>query len=183
MADDSKSKIRTLTTRASGLWNSSHQIYEDGELLGTLSIRRNGYGMPVSGEYKPVKGETLLFRRDPGILRSQFSLWTDSREWLGAALRWSFFARTINISTGSKPLRLLPLSGFRRGWRLMAPKSGEMARFQARPFTKGCEITIHRRMDFEQVLFAYFLGVQLLAESIWPGPAEQSTSSTVPVAS
>ena len=183
MATDSKNTTRNLSTRVSGFWNTRHLVYEDGELLGTLEFRRNAWCVVVSGSYSPVKGETLLLRRDPGILRSQFSLWTDNREWLGAALRWSFLARVINISTGSKPLRLLPLSGFRRGWRLMAPKTGEMARFQARPLSRGCEITIHRRMDFEQVLFAYFLGVQLLTESFWPGPAEQSTSSTVPATS
>lgn len=181
MAD--KSTTRTLTTRVSGLWGTRHQVHEDGELLGTMNVRRNAWGMVVSGEYVPVKGETLVFRRDPGILRSQFSLWTDGREWLGAALRWSMVARTINISTGSKPLRLIPLPGFRRGWRLLAPKSGEMARFQARPFGRNCEITIHRRMDFEQVLFAYFLGSQLLMESLWPGSAEASTGGAVATAS
>lgn len=183
MADKSKSTIRVLKTRVSGLWNTRHEVHENGELLGTLEIRRSPLGMVTAGEYRPVKGETLLFRRDPGILRSQFSLWTDGREWLGAALRWSFVARTINVSTGSKPLRLLPLAGFRRGWRLFAPRSGEMARFQASPFGRGCEITIHRRMDFEQVLFAYFLGSQLLIESFWPGSAEASAGGEVATAS
>ena len=181
MAD--KNKSQTFSTRVSGFWNTRHELSGPAGPVGTLRFSRNALGLVVSGTYEPVKGETLILRRDPGILRSQFSLWTDQREWLGSALRWSFVGREINISTGSKPLRLIPLAGFRRGWRLMAPKSGEIARTVARPFSRGCEITVHRRMDFEQVLFAYFLSSQLLAESIWPGPAEQSSAGTVPVPS
>jgi len=176
-----KKKTQHYATRVLGFWNTRHEVRKDGEIVGTFEMRRNGFGLVTSGTYRPTKGETLILRRDPGILRSQFSLWTDSDEWLGSALRWSFFGRAIDISTGSKPLRLIPLPGFRRGWRLMAPKSGEMARICARPFSRGAEIDIHRRMDLEQVLFAYFLGAQLFAESFWPGPAEQD--SRAPVAS
>ena len=178
MADQSKSK--TYTSHVSGFWNTNHEIRDGDEVLGHLAMRRNAFGLATSGTYTPIKGEVLILRRDPGILRSQFSLWTDRREWLGSALRWSFVGRVISISTGSKPLRLIPLSGFRRGWRLLAPRTGEMVRIAARPFGRGSEITVHRRMDFEQVLFAYFLGAQLLAESFWPGPAEQDSNSTVP---
>jgi hypothetical protein len=178
-----KSKIKSYTTRVSGFWNTSHSFYEGDELVGTLEVSRNALGLAISGKFTPDKGEVLLFRRDPGILRSQFSLWTDRREWLGSALRWSFLGRVINISTGSKPLRLIPLPGFRRGWRLLAPKSGEMVRISARPFSRGSVIDVHRRMDFEQVLFAYYLGAQLLSESFWPGPAEQSSKSPVPATS
>jgi len=178
MAKDSKAK--TYTTRVSGFWNTTHEIRDEEGVIGRLTIRRNGLGLAVAGQYVPEKGETLVLRRDPGILRSQFSLWTDRREWLGSALRWSFVGREINISTGSKPLRLIPLPGFRRGWRLLAPKSGEMVRISAKPFSRGSQITVHRRVDFEQVLFAYFLAAQLLAESWWPGPAEQRSKSPVP---
>lgn len=178
-----KKKTQHYSTRVSGLWNLRHEIRQEGELMGSIELRRNGFGMIASATYTPQKGETLEFRRDPGILRSQFSLWTADREWLGSALRWSFFGRFIDISTGSKPLRLLPLPGFTRGWRLMAPKSGEMARLVARPFSRGCEITVHRRMDFEQVLFAYFLGAQLLPESLWPGPAAQDSNPAAAAAS
>ena len=171
-----KNNTQNYSTRVSGLWSTRHEISEDGTLLGTLTNRRNLFGMVVSGTYVPTKGETLEFRRDPGILRSQFSLWTADREWLGSALRWSFMGRFIDVSTGSKPLRLLPLPGFRRGWRLLAPKSGEMARLVGRAFSRGCEIHVHRRTEFEQVLFAYFLGSQLLPESIWPGPATQDSN-------
>jgi hypothetical protein len=173
-------KTKTFTTRVSGIWNPVHTIEgPDGE-LGRLSVRRNGWGMVVSGHYEPLKGEKLDFRRDPGILRSQFSLWTEGKEWLAAALRWGFARREVNLSTGSKPMRLVPMPGFRRGWRLIAPKSGEMARVVARPFSRGCRIEVYRRMDFEVVLFGYFLGSQLLIESSWPGPEAESANPAVP---
>lgn len=181
MAD--KSKTASYSSHVSGFWNTRHEIRDADGVVGTLEIRRNALGIAVFGKYTPTKGEVLELRRDPGILRSQFSLWTDRREWLGSALRWSFVGRVINISTGSKPLRLIPMPGFRRGWRLLAPKTGEMVRIAARPFGRGCEIAVHRRMDFEQVLFAYFLSAQLLSESFWPGPAEQSSKSPVPATS
>ena len=174
---------QSFSTRVSGFWSTTHELRDPEGVVGKLEFRRNALGLVVSGTYRPEKGEVLVLRRDPGILRSQFSLWTEEREWLGSALRWSFVGREINISTGSKPLRLVPLAGFRRGWRLLAPKSGEIARCAARPFSRGCEITVHRRIDFEQVLFAYFLSAHLLAESLWPGPAEQSSGSTVPATS
>lgn len=172
-------KTTIYTTRASGFWNARHTIEgPDGE-VGTLSLRRNFWGMVNSGRYEPIKGEVLEFRRDPGILRSQFSLWTEGTEWLAAALRWGFFQREVNLSTGSKPMRLVPLPGFQRGWRLLAPKTGEMARLIGRPIGKSCRIEVYRRMDFEVVLFAYFLGVQLLAESFWPGPEAERSSGAV----
>ena len=126
-----------------------------------------------------MKGEILEFRRDPGILRSQFSLWTESREWLGSSLRWSFVQREINLSTGSLAMRLVPMPGFRRGWRLLAPKTGEMARIETRPFRRGCCVQVFRRMDFEVLLFAYFLGSQILIESLWPGPEAETSPPTV----
>jgi hypothetical protein len=172
-------KTQSYSTQVSGFWNTTHELRDADGLVGRLEFRRNGLGLIASGTYRPEKGEVLVLRRDPGILRSQFSLWTEEREWLGSALRWSFVGREINISTGSKPLRLVPLAGFRRGWRLIAPKSGEIARCTARPFSRGCEIAVHRRIDFEQVLFAYFLSSQLLTESLWPGPAEQNSNSAV----
>ena len=45
-----------------------------------------------------------------------------------------------------------------------------MARIVARPFSRACRLEVYRRMDFEVVLFAYFLGSQLLVESAWQGP-------------
>ncbi len=174
-------KTTTYTTRVSGLWNTQHTLSGPEGELGTLSLRRNRLGMVVAGRYEPLKGEVLEFRRDPGILRSQFSLWTEGKEWLAAALRWGFVQREVNLSTGSKPMRLVPLPGFKRGWRLLAPKTGEMARVVARPFSRGCRVEVYRRMDFEVVIFAYFLGSQLLLESMWPGPeAEGSAQGLAP---
>src|SRR5262249_11781101 len=120
--------IATYHTRVTGLWNTRHTISTAGEELGVLDIERDKKGMIVRGKYTPKKGEVLHFRRDPGLLRSQFSLWTEGREWLGSSLRWSFLRREIAMATGTKPYRLLPLPGFRRGWSMVAPRTGEMAR-------------------------------------------------------
>jgi len=175
--------IATYETRVSGLWNTRHVISSAGEELGVLAIERNGKGMIVGGTYTPRKGEVLHFRRDPGLLRSQFSLWTEGREWLGSSLRWSFVRREIAMATGNKPYRLLPLAGFRRGWSMVAPKTGEMARIAPHAFRRDSRIEIFRRMDFELVLFAYFLGSQIYAESFWPGREVQGEQESVPTPS
>jgi hypothetical protein len=112
----------------------------------------------------------LTFRRDPGLLRGQFSLWTDGREWLGSSLRAHVLRRAIALSTGTKPLRLLPVEGWRCGWSLYAPKSGENARFWANPLTRTATVEVYRRLDQPLLLFAYFLGAQVLLESLAPGP-------------
>jgi len=164
--------IATYTTRVSGLWSTRHEISSgDGGRVGVLTIERNGKGMVVRGAYVPEKGEKLVLRRDPGLLRSQFSLWTEGREWLGSSLRWSFVGREIVLSTGAKPYRLLPLPSFRPGWRLVAPKTGEMARIRPSLLRRTSRIDVYRRVDFELALFAYFLGWQLHIESWWPGRA------------
>jgi hypothetical protein len=128
--------------------------------------------MVERGRYVPTKGEVLLLRRDPGLLRSQFSLWTERQEWLGSSLRWHWLRREIVLHTGSKPLRIQPLPGFRPGWRLVAPRTGEMARVLARPLGRRATIEVYRRLDPELVVFTYFLARQILLESLWPGPAE-----------
>jgi hypothetical protein len=161
--------IATYTIRVSGFMSTRHEIQSDTGPLGVLTIRRNGKGLIVAGRYEPVKGEVLALRRDPGLLRSQFSLWTEGREWLGSSLRWSFVGREIALSTGTKPYRLVPLPGFRTGWRMVAPKTGDMARIRTSIFRRGSRIEVYRRVDFELVLFAYFLGWQLRLESLWPG--------------
>jgi hypothetical protein len=135
-----------------------------------LLVRRNWHGMVVEGRWQPEKGESLLFRRDPGILRSQFSVWTANREWLGASLRWHPLRRPISVSTGTKPLELLPLPGFRRGWRLVAPKTGETLRVETTALGRRGTVRVLQRMDFEIVIFAWFLAFQVLWESLWPGP-------------
>ncbi|SRR5258707_1344623 len=175
--------IATYTTRVSGWWSTRHEILGEQGRLGLLSIQRNGQGVIVGGRYVPEKGEVLVLRRDPGLLRSQFSLWTESREWLGSSLRWSFVGREITLSTGAKPYRLLPLPSFGAGWRMVAPKTGEMARIRPSLFRRANRIEVFRRVDFELVLFAYFLGWQLHLESLWPGRGVELEPDNVPTPS
>lgn len=156
--------------RVRGLWNSTHELSGPDGPLGTLQVRRNGWGMVVEGHWTPTKGEKLHLRRDPGLLRSQFSLWTDGREWLGSSLRWSFAAREIVLHTGSRPLRLVPLPGFRIGWTLQAPRTGEMARISGGLLGRSMRIEVFRKLEFELLLFSYFLGWQVRRESFLPGP-------------
>jgi hypothetical protein len=137
--------------------------------LGVLSIQRNRWGMVTGGRYSPTKGEVLIVRRDPGLLRSQFSLWTEGKEWLGSSLRWHVARREIVLHTGSRPLRILPLTRFRCGWSLQAPKTGEMARILGWPLARSAKVEVYRKVEMELVVFAYFLGAQLMPESIWPG--------------
>lgn len=176
--------IATYRTRVSGLWTAVHTIEgADGAPLGTLTIQRDKKGWVKSGRYQPTKGEVLVIRRDPGILRSQFSCWTEGREWIGSSLRWSFLAREIALATGNKPYRILPVAGFRRGWSLFAPKTGEMARIEPAGLGRGSRIQVFRRVDFELVVFAYFLGSQVYVESLWPGRELADDQESVPTAS
>lgn len=157
-----------------------HLTGEDGP-LGVLTLER-GRGMIVGGRWSPESGEVLTMRRDPGLLRSQFSLWTEGREWLGSSLRADFVAREIRLHTGSRPLRMLPLTGFRAGWVLQAPKSGDMARIHLGVLGGTDRIEVERKVDPELLVFAYFLGLQLRLESLWPGPLEASERSAARLA-
>lgn len=175
--------IATYEARVSGLWNTRHTISSPEGQLGVMIVARNGRGMITSGNYTPVKGEVLRFRRDPGLLRSQFSLWTEGREWLGSSLRSNFLRREIALATGNKPYRLVPTAAFGRGWRMFAPKSGEMARIEPLTLRRTTKIDVFRRVDFELLLFAYFLGSQVYPESFWPSRdllAEQESSIPTP---
>ena len=175
--------IAIYRTRVSGLWSTRHVIAGEAGDLGTLAIERSPRGLVVGGRYVPHKGEVLSFRRDPGLVRSQFSMWTEGREWLGSSLRWSFFGREIALSTGNRPYRLLPLPGLRRGWRMVAPRTGEMARIRPLPFRRASRIEVFRRIDFELVLFSYFLGWQIYAESLWPGRDIEPEQESIPTPS
>jgi len=166
--------VAVYEVRISGLWNTTHRFFLDGKELGVLRITRGRDGVVRSGRYSPEKGEVLTLRRDPGLLRSQFSLWTDGPEWLGSSLRWSLFGREVVLHTGSKPLRLLPAPGLRTGWTLQAPRTGQMARILATPLTRRARIEVFRKVDFELVVFSYFLGKQILLESFLPGPRAYS---------
>lgn len=160
--------IRTYRTEVSGLWSPRHTVYEGDDRLGVLSVKRNAWGMVVSGEYRPEKGEVLYFRRDPGLLRAQFSLWTDGKEWLGSSLRWSTWRRQIDLWTGGRPYRIVPIQGYHRGWRLVATKTGESVRIDHGWGGRGATLSLYRKTDFELMLFAYFLGSMMLSESRWP---------------
>ena len=165
----------SYTFRSQGLWKPVlHISGPDGD-LGTLTVHRNRWGMVVRASYQPIEGEQLEIRRDPGILRSQFSLWSEGREWLGASLRWSFIGRVIDLSTGTRPMRLLPLPGFGIGWALHAPKTGQMAQVH---LGRSSRVDVFRRMDFEVVLFALFLGYLSRMESWWPGPVVEDIHDT-----
>jgi hypothetical protein len=161
-----------IDVEVSGLWSSVHRLSVAGAPLGVLTVTRGRLGLVEQGRYVPAKGEVLTLRRDPGILRSQFSLWTERQEWLGSALRWHWLRREIVLHTGSKPLRIQPLPGFACGWSLVAPRTGEMARVRARPLGRRAVIEVFRRVDPELVVFTYFLSSQILLESLWPGPAD-----------
>jgi hypothetical protein len=162
--------VSTYEVRRSGLWNSTHRFLQDGQELGVLSMKRGRGGMVTEGHYSPIKGEVLSLRRDPGLLRSHFSLWTDGQEWLGSSLRGHFVRREIVLHTGTKPLRIQPLPGLRFGWTLQAPRTGQMARLSSAPFGRRARLEVFRKVDFELVVFTYFLGIQILRESWWPGP-------------
>ena len=165
----------TYSFHSKGFWSPRlHISGPDGE-LGTLTLRRNRWGMVTGAAYNPLKGEKLDIRRDPGILRSQFSLWSEGREWLGASLRWSFIGRIIDLSTGTRAMRLVPLASFSPGWTLHAPKTGRMAKIHLGSSPK---VDVYRRMDFEVVLFSLFLSYLSRMESYWPGPAIEDVHDT-----
>ena len=177
-----KSSTATYEVRVRGLFRRRHIVSGSDGDLGVMRLERNRWGIVVGGRYTPETGEVLLFRRDPGLLRSQFSLWTEGREWLGASLRWSFISREISISTGGRPFRIVPLPGLRKGWRLVAPKTGEVARIRGRAFSRKVSIEVGRRKDLELVLFAYFLASQIMGESRWPGPEPEASPSALATA-
>ncbi len=165
--------LQSFKFSSSGLFSPRHTVSDsEGKKLGELKVERNRWGLIAKATYRPEKGEVLVFKRDPGLLRAQFSMWTEDREWLASSLRWSFFTRPITIHTGTKPQTLMPLPGLRSGWRLMAPKTGEMARLEAGLLASKSSLEVFRRMDFELVLFAYFLGSLTKLEFLWPGPVE-----------
>ena len=174
--------IATYRTRIQGLVAPRHEISDANGRLGVLCAERNRWSLTVRATWRPEKGEVLTFRRDPGLLRSQFSVWTDNREWLGSSLRSRFVSREIALSTPNKSLRLLPVPGFRRGWRLHAPKTGELARITPTGLSKASTIQVFRRVDLELVLFAYFVGSLVYAESFWPGPEIVDDLESLPTA-
>jgi hypothetical protein len=172
---------QSYTFRVSGLWNTRHEVTDNDGPIGVLLIRRNRWGRIDEGEFRPEKGEVLRIRREPGLLRGQFSFWTDAREWLGSSLRPSVWRREIQLSTGSKPLRMLASPGFGRGWRISAPRTGEVAALDWSAFGRGARLDVGRRADLEVLIFAYFLSTLAGLESWLPGP-QSAASQAAPAA-
>ncbi len=165
--------IQTLRTKVRGRLRPQHTILDsEGQALGVLEVSRNRAGMIVLGRYQPVEGESLLLRRDPGLLRAQFSLWTEDREWLGSSLRWHIGRRQIDVWTGAKPYRIVPRTGLARGWRVIAARTGEVARIRTPLVGRSSVIEQYRKMDQELLVFCYFLGSLSLGESLLPTTLE-----------
>jgi hypothetical protein len=165
------------TTRVSGLWNSRHEFHENGERVGLLEVKRNPFGIVTEGVYRPEKGAVLTMDRDPGLRRAQFSMWTEGREWLGSSEREGFLSRVLVLHTGGKPFHLVPLRGFVKGWGLHAPRTGEAARITASLSGRSSHLEVYKRLEFPLLLFAYFLGVQVYREAVWPGPPVHAGST------
>lgn len=157
--------------RVRGLWSARHEIRSEEGPEGVLEIQRNGVGLVTRGVWRPVKGAVMTMDRDPGLRRGQFTMWSEGREWLGSSERVGFFDRVLKLHTGGKPFHLVPLEGFRKGWALHAPRTGESARILAPMMGRDSRIEVYKRLDFPLLLFAYFLGTQIYREAIWPGPA------------
>ncbi len=172
--------LRTLHTKVRGLWNPVHALLEtDGSPLGRLKVRRNRWGLVVGAQYLPEEGEVLEFRRDPGLLRAQFSVWTEGGEWLGSSLRWHVGRRQIDVWTGSKPYRVVPRTGFGRGWRVIATRTGEVATIRQGLLGRAAQIELRRKMDPELLLFCYFLGSLTSKESFFPSWLDRAVPSPV----
>ena len=163
----------TYRTRVSGFWSPKHTFLdEDGKEIGKLTVRRNRVGLIVGAEYRPERGEVLDFRREPGLLRAQFSVWTEGREWLGSSIRQGIARRTVELWTSTRPYRLVPRLGFSRGWRMVATKTGLVAEIQHGLLSRNATLEVHRKLDFELLLLGYFVGNLALNESLPPTSLE-----------
>lgn len=166
--------VSVYTARASGLWNTRHEIaLEGGEVQGELRLVRGPLGWIGRGEYRPVKGAVMLFQRDPGLVRGQFTMTSESREWIGSSVRFNPFKPVFEINTGGKPYFLAGVPGLGRGWALYAPKTGEVARIAPDLLGRGARIEVLRKTQFPLLLFAYFLGCPIYCETLLPGPSPE----------
>ncbi len=165
--------LKTFTTRVSGFLSPRHTVIdEDGKEIGVIQVRRNRLGMIVSGTWTPEKGEVLVFKRQPGLLRAQFACWTEAREWLGSSIRPGVMRRTVEISTGAKSVRLVPRLALGRGWRVVGAKSALVAQIDHGWLNRGAKIETFKKFDLELLLFSYFLGGLALWESALPTALE-----------
>jgi hypothetical protein len=173
--------VSIYTTKVSGLWSSRHEFFlttpTGQELQGTLTLQRGPLGAVRSGTYRPVKGAVFVFERDPGMVRGQFMMWSETREWIGSTIRFHMLRRLIDINTGGKPFKLAPRAGFGRGWSLYAPKSGEVARILVPFIGRSARIEVYRKTPFTLLLLAYFLNAQGYCESLWPGPSPEQMAA------
>lgn len=164
---------KTYRTRVSGFLAPRHVFSDDeGKEVGTLTVSRNRLGLIVGAVWRPLKGEVVEIRRDPGLLRAQFACWTEAREWLGSTIRPGFIRRTIEMWTGGKPLRLVPTLGLGRGWRVVGTKSGLVAQVDHGLLSRDATLQTFRKIDLELLVFAYFIGGVALWESLLPTSLE-----------
>ncbi|QDV06420.1 hypothetical protein Poly30_19290 [Planctomycetes bacterium Poly30] len=172
-------QLKTYTTRVSGFLRPRHTVLdENGKDLGVLEVQRSRLGLIVGATWKPEKGEVLEIKRDPGLLRAQFACWTEGREWLGSSIRPGVARRTIEMWTGGKPLRLVPRLEFGRGWRIVGAKSGVVAQIEHALLGRSAKIATFRKIDFELLIFAYFIGGLALWESALPTSVESVDRGT-----
>lgn len=172
-AKKAKAKAPYLV-RAKGLVNPAFEFEREGQVLGTMRRTRLLGCLRLQGAvYEPVQGETITIQRDPGLLRSQFSAWSQvhggqGREWLGSSINYGIIGREISLHNGTKPFRLIPSKTFGPGWELHAPKTGLTATFKK--VSGGIEIGLERRVDFFLLLLAFHNVATARLASIWPGP-------------
>ena len=160
--------------RPQGLLNPTFQFEREGEVLGHMRRERAlGIGRLRASLYTPLSGEPISVQRDPGLLRSQFSAWSQihggqGREWLGSSINYEVLGREITLHNGTKPFRLIPTKAFGMGWELHAPKTGLVATFKKKG--RAVEIHLDRRVDFFLLLLSFHNIGSAWLTSISPGP-------------
>jgi hypothetical protein len=75
---------------------------------------------------------------------------------------------------------VVPLSGLRTGWTIQAPRTGELARLEGGLVLRSMRLDVYKKLEFEQLLFAYFLAWQVRREAFWPGPMQDEDPSLAP---
>ncbi len=83
------SPSKKFRSQVSGFRTQRHRISGADGPLGAFEVKRSALGGVLEACWEPEKGEKLIIRREPGLLRGQFSLWTEQGEWLASSLRWS----------------------------------------------------------------------------------------------
>lgn len=164
--------LATYTVRALGPWGSRQEISQDGTVQGELRLHRAPLGYVRKAEYRPIKGELWTIERNPGLVRSQFTMWTEKREWLGSSVRFSYLRPLVELDTGGKPYHLAASPRWGPGWTLYAPKTGAVANISVG--LRGGRIDVFRKTQFPLLVFAWFLASRSRLESLVPGSAPPS---------